>query len=161
LPGAIPVNVADAWNAPPSILYSNPAPVGALTTIVPVGTAHVGCIVTVAVGAAGAPGTAFTTTLAVADIQVGSSEFIRGMLSVPGTTPVNVVGAWKAPPSKLYWKFAPVGADTTMVPVGTAHVGCTVTDAVGAAGAPGTVFTVTVVGADIQVGSAVFITVML
>ena len=47
-----------------------------------------------------------------------------------------------------------------MVPVGTAHVGCTVTEAVGAAGGVGTAFTVTVVGADIQVGDAMFLTVI-
>ena len=47
---------------------------------------------------------------------------------------------------KLYSKAAPVGAVTTIVPVGTAHVGCTVTVAVGAAGGVGTALTVTVVG---------------
>src|SRR5258707_11951364 len=40
-PGATPVNVAEAWNAPPSRLYSY-APVGAVMTMVPVGIAHVG-----------------------------------------------------------------------------------------------------------------------
>jgi hypothetical protein len=35
-------------------LYSNVAPKGEFTTIVPVGTAQVGCTVTLAVGAAGA-----------------------------------------------------------------------------------------------------------
>src|SRR5438093_7931918 len=35
-PGATPVNVAEAWNAPPSRLYSY-APVGAVMTMVPVG----------------------------------------------------------------------------------------------------------------------------
>src|SRR5436190_21472429 len=38
-PGATPVNVAEAWNAPPSRLYSY-APDGAVMTIVPVGIAH-------------------------------------------------------------------------------------------------------------------------
>ena len=33
------------------------APVGAVTVIVPVGVAHVGCVVTLAVGADGAPTT--------------------------------------------------------------------------------------------------------
>ena len=42
-----------------------------------------------------------------------------------------------------------VGAVTTMVPVGTAQVGCTVTDAVGAAGAAG-VFTITGVAPEVQ-----------
>jgi hypothetical protein len=76
LPGATPVNVADAWNAPPSILYSNPAPVGALTTIVPVGTAHVGCTVTDAVGAAGGVGTALTVTVVGLEIHVGDAVFL-------------------------------------------------------------------------------------
>ena len=42
----------------------------------------------------------------------------------------------------LYSKVAPVGLVTTIVPVGTVHVGCTVTDAVGVVGGAGTVFTV-------------------
>ena len=66
--------------------------------------------------------------------------------------------AWNAPPSILYSNAAPVGADTTIVPVGTVQVGCTVTEAVGAAGGVGTAFTVTVVGLDTQVGDAVFLT---
>src|SRR5258707_5129938 len=41
-PGATPVNVAEAWNAPPSRLYSY-APVGAVMTMVPVGIAHRKC----------------------------------------------------------------------------------------------------------------------
>ena len=48
------------WKFVPSILYSNVPPSGAVTTIVPVGTAHVGCTVALAVGAAGAPGTGST-----------------------------------------------------------------------------------------------------
>ena len=46
------------WKFVPSILYSNVPPNGAVTTIVPVGTAHVGCTVTLAVGATGGVGTA-------------------------------------------------------------------------------------------------------
>ena len=68
--------------------------------------------------------------------------------------------AWNAPPSILYSKAAPVGTLTTMVPVGTVHVGCTVTDAVGAAGGVGIALTVTVVGLDTHVGDAVFLTVI-
>ena len=37
---------------------------GTVTVIVPEGTIHVGCVVTVAVGAAGEAGTALMTTLA-------------------------------------------------------------------------------------------------
>ena len=39
-----------------------PAPVGAVTVIVPVGVVHVGCVVTLAVGCAGDDGAAFTTS---------------------------------------------------------------------------------------------------
>ena len=51
------------------MLYVNPAPVGAVTVIVPVVTAQVGCEVTLAVGAAGAPGAPFTVTGVADDIQ--------------------------------------------------------------------------------------------
>ena len=64
------MNVTEAWNGPPSILYCNPAPTGAETTIVAVGRAQVGCTVTEAVGAAGAVGTAFTGTAVGAETQV-------------------------------------------------------------------------------------------
>ena len=48
-----------------------------------------------------------------------------------------------------------------MVPVGTAQVGCTVTEAVGAAGAVGTALTVSGVAAETQVISVVERTVTL
>ena len=48
-----------------------------------------------------------------------------------------------------------------MVPVGVAQVGCTVTEAVGAAGGVGAAFTVSAVGADTQVLSTVDLTVTL
>ncbi len=51
------------------MLYSKVAPVGLVTTIVPVGTVHVGCTVTDAVGVAGAPGTALTTKFKAAEIH--------------------------------------------------------------------------------------------
>ena len=45
----------------PVRVYEIPEPgAGVVTVIVPVETVHVGCAVTVAVGADGAPGTAFT-----------------------------------------------------------------------------------------------------
>jgi hypothetical protein len=43
--------------------------------------------------------------------------------------------------------------------VGTAHVGCIATLAVGAAGTAGTALTITLVPDDIQVGSAEFLAV--
>jgi hypothetical protein len=51
------------------MLYSKVAPKGFVITIVPVGTVHVGCTVTVAVGTAGGAGTAFTVKLSPFDTQ--------------------------------------------------------------------------------------------
>jgi ABC-type transport system involved in cytochrome c biogenesis permease subunit len=131
------------------MLYSIDAPVGAVTVIVPVGVVHVGCAVTEAVGAAGAEGTAFTVTLVAVDVQP-VEVFCAITLYVPGATPVKVPLTWYVTPSILYSMEAPVGAVTVIVPVGVVHVGCTVTDAVGEAGAPGTVLTVTLVAVETQ-----------
>ncbi|MDZ7613051.1 MAG: hypothetical protein U5K51_04585 [Flavobacteriaceae bacterium] len=60
----------------PSILYSRVAPVGELITIVPVGTAHVGCTVTLATAAAGADGTAFIVTVEAAAVEQVSSAML-------------------------------------------------------------------------------------
>src|SRR5437763_15859322 len=60
-PGATPVNVAEAWNAPPSRLYSY-APVGAVMTMVPVGIRSEERRVGQAVGANGTAGTALTVS---------------------------------------------------------------------------------------------------
>ena len=54
-----------------------------------------------------------------------------------------------------------MGAVTTIVPALTAHVGCTVTEAVGATGGPGDGFTVSTVTGEIHVLSAVLLTVTL
>src|SRR5437899_8736944 len=51
-PGATPVNVAEAWNAPPSRLYSY-APVGADRKSIPVNITHVGIMFAEAVVAKG------------------------------------------------------------------------------------------------------------
>ena len=51
------------------IAYSNP-PVGAVTTIVPVGVPQTGCVVTEAVAAVGAPRAAVTVTVAPVAVQV-------------------------------------------------------------------------------------------
>src|SRR5674476_1172309 len=98
--------------------------------MVPVWTAHVGCTVTLAVGAAGGVGTALTVSGVAGDTQVISVVDRTVTLCGPGATKVNVVVATKAAPSRLY-SNAPSGAVITMVPVWTAHVGCTVTLAVG------------------------------
>src|SRR5438093_9595136 len=60
-PGATPVNVAEAWNAPPSRLYSY-APVGAVRKMIPLEFAHCGRMVTVSVFATGTAGTALTVS---------------------------------------------------------------------------------------------------
>ena len=49
-----------------------PVPVGAVTVIVPVATAHVGCAVTLAAGSDGVAGCAFTVTLVAEPIQPAS-----------------------------------------------------------------------------------------
>ena len=54
---------------------------------------------------------------------------------------------------------AGAGAVTVIVPVVVVHVGCAVTEAVGAAGAVGAAFTVSCVAADVQ--PAAFLTVTL
>src|SRR5512145_2723145 len=108
--------------------YSYCAPSGEVMTIVPVGTAHVGCTVTLAAGTAGTAGTALTVSVPVgADSQLGVAASRAVNVWLPGATPVNVALAWYDPPSMPYSYCAPRGAVMTIVPVGTAHVGCTVT----------------------------------
>ena len=98
-------------------------PSGAVTTIVPVATAHVGCMVVLAVAAAGGEGCAFTGTEVGAEIQVLSAVLLtKIMCEDPADTPANVTEACHAPPSILY-SYAPSGAVTTIVPVARAHVG--------------------------------------
>src|SRR5258706_7426030 len=120
-PGATPVNVAEAWNAPPSRLYSY-APVVAVVTIVTVGIEHVRLMATLSVGATGTAGTALTVSGVALETQVLSGVDRSVTLCNPGATPVNVAEFWNAPSSRLY-SYAPVGAVMTMVPVGIAHVG--------------------------------------
>ena len=151
LPGDNPANVVDAWKGPPSTLYSKPAPSGAVIVTVPVGTAHVGCVVVLAVGAEGVAGTALTETFVAEDTQVLSVVLlVVKAWDTPGDNPAKVVDAWKGPPSTLYSKPAPSGAVIVTVPVGTAHVGCVVVNAVGAAGGVGTAFIVTVLAAGVE-----------
>ena len=92
-PGDNPANVVDAWNAPPSTLYSNPAPNGAVIVTVPVGTAQVGCVVVDAVGAAGVAGTAFTVTFVADEIHVVSVVLRVLKARTPGDNPAKVVDA--------------------------------------------------------------------
>ncbi len=76
--------------------YSKPVPcAGALTTIVPVGTAQVGCTVTEAVGAEGAVGAASTATAVAAEMHV-LSEVLLAVMSweAPADAPVKVAEPW-------------------------------------------------------------------
>ena len=113
-------------------------------------------------GAVGVAGCAFTGTEVGGEIQVGFVVLLTKIIcETPADTPANVTEVCHAPPSILYCKVTPNGADTTMVPVGTEQVGCTVTLAVAAAGGVGAAFTLTVVAVEIQLGSAVLLTLIL
>jgi hypothetical protein len=72
------LKVAELCHVVPFRLYSKVAPVGEVTTIVPVITAQVGCV-SVASGAAGVLGTALITKLAE-EIQVGLVVFLTLMV---------------------------------------------------------------------------------
>src|SRR5258708_10509508 len=88
-PGATPVNVAEAWNAPPSRLYSY-APVGAVMTMVPVGIMGGAHICTPAIRATGTAGSALTESGVALETQVLSVVDRSVTLCNPGATPVNV-----------------------------------------------------------------------
>jgi hypothetical protein len=64
-----------------------PVPVGAVTVIVPVAKVHVGCAVTLAVGAAGVGGCAEINTRKLVDTQ--PALFFAVTLYAPGETLVN------------------------------------------------------------------------
>ena len=121
VPAATPVKVVDDWYAPPSMLYSY-APIGAVITIVPVEVEQVGCMVVLAVAAAGGDGCAFTVTEVEDEIQLWSTELLTRMLCDPAATPAKVVDAWYVPASILY-SYNPSGAVTTTVPVDVEQVG--------------------------------------
>src|SRR5258708_39565169 len=61
-PGATPANVGDTWNVPPSRLYSNPAPTGAVMSMEWVGIPQDVCMFPAGVGAARTAGTASTVS---------------------------------------------------------------------------------------------------
>src|SRR5258707_7131409 len=83
----------------------------AVITMVAVGIAHVGCTVTLAVGAAGTAGTALTVSVVAADTQ-GLSDVLSPVTSIvgPASSPANDGDSWKVPPSRLYSNPAPTGA---------------------------------------------------
>ena len=136
----------------PVMVYEIPEPgAGDVTVIVPVETVHVGCAVTVAVGAAGALGTVLTVNEIAKDVHPalvvvtsytpGASNENMPVVFVTGATTGFV-------PVRVYEIPEPGAGDVTViVPVVTAHVGCA-TDVVGAAGAPGTGLTVNEVAVD-------------
>ena len=71
------------------MLYVRPVPIGAVTVIVAVAVAHVGCV-TLTVGAAGVAGCAFTT--ACEAVEVHPAVFLTVTLYVAfAATPVKVV----------------------------------------------------------------------
>ena len=70
------------------MLYVIPVSVGAVTVIVPVATAHVGCAVTLAVGTEGVNGWGLTVTLVLAETQ--PTLFFAVTLYVPAVTPVKI-----------------------------------------------------------------------
>jgi hypothetical protein len=77
-PDDTPAKVRESLYVPPSILYSYPAPRGALIVIVPVARAHVGWIVVLAVAAAGAVGCALIKTLVVGtDVHPDALETVK------------------------------------------------------------------------------------
>src|SRR5258706_8235682 len=92
-PGATPVNVAEAWNAPPSRLYSY-APVGAVMTMVQVGIGHFALMGVQAFGVTSTAGTALTVSGVALETQVLSVVDRSVTLCNPGATPVNVAEAW-------------------------------------------------------------------
>src|SRR5258706_5341936 len=120
-PGATPVNVAEAWNAPPSRLYSY-APVGAVMTMVLVGIGHVGGMVTEAVGATGTAGTALTVSGVALETQVLSVVDRSVTLCNPGSF-FNDAATTEIYTLSLHYALPIFGAVMTMVPVGIAHVG--------------------------------------
>ena len=138
VPDAKPLNVALLWYAPLFKRYSKFVPV-AFTTIVPVLTVHVGCII-VDVPTVGVLGTALIVAVPV-PTHVEPIVLTR-IVYVPDAKPLNVALLWYAPLFKLYSKFVPV-AFTTIVPVLTVHVGC-VTVAVPTVGTPVTALIVAV-----------------
>src|SRR5674476_1361978 len=103
MPTATSVKVGLAWYAPRSTSYSYCAPSGAVTTIVPVGTAHVGCNVTLAVGVAGTAGTALTVILGLAsDTHVGDACCLAVTVWLPTASSVKVWLAFYALISTSY-----------------------------------------------------------
>jgi hypothetical protein len=65
-------------------------PVGAVTTMVPVGVVQIGCIVTVAVGVTGAAGIAFTSKLTEDETHFVLVSLAVTLYVVLGVKPENI-----------------------------------------------------------------------
>ena len=121
-PAGKALNVAELCQVVPFLLYCKFVPRGDVTTIVPVFTAHVGCV-SVASGVVGAVGIALIIKVAN-DTHVGLALFRTPIMYVtPAGKPLNVAELCQVVPFLLYCKLAPNGDVTTIVPVVTLHVG--------------------------------------
>ena len=120
---------------------------GVLTVIVPVATAHVGCT-SVVVGAAGGVGCGLMVTEVAGEVH---PAFLAVTLYVPGATLLNtpVVLVYVVPSILYVIPAAGAGVLTVIVPVATAHVGCT-SVVVGAAGGVGCGLIVTEVAGEVH-----------
>ena len=73
------------------MLYSKVAPVGALIVMVPVGTGHVGCCVTLAVGAVGLVDIGFIIMVVAVLMQPVAISLTVMVLELLGANPANTV----------------------------------------------------------------------
>ena len=78
-----------AWYVLPLMLYSKVAPVGALIVMVPVGTGHVGCCVTLAVGAAGLADIGFIVIAVAVLMQPVAISLTVMVLELLGANPAK------------------------------------------------------------------------
>jgi hypothetical protein len=104
-------------------------------TIVPVGTAHVGCTVTLAVGVAGTAGTAVMTTFDDnADIQPDALVTVK-LYVLPSASPeIVVLVVFPAIDPGLMVQLPEGKPLKTTLPVGVAQVGCVMVPTTGATG---------------------------
>ena len=123
----------------------------------PDGVAQVGCVVLNTVGTVGAVGTALiVTVLAALVIHVLSVVLLTLNVFTPDANPLKVAETWYTPFTPY---STPAWVLNTIVPDGTAQVGCVVLNTVGTVGAVGTALIVTVEAAlVIQVLSVVLLT---